>query len=91
MRNLVAIISWVGVFAAVAAWRQARKRDQRITLAEKLLLASALPIGLVAQLAVEQAGYAPESGIIAAVVIAFILNGWAVKRRLEQEKGVNKK
>jgi hypothetical protein len=72
----------VGLFAAVREWRQARRRGAAITLAEKVLLASALPLGLVAQLAVEQAGFAPQSGVIAALVIAVVFNGWALKRRI---------
>ena len=60
MRFVLGVLLWVGLFATVREWRYARKHHLAITLAEKLLLASALPLGVVAQLAVELAGVTTE-------------------------------
>ena len=80
MRVVLFVLFWGGVFATVREWRYARKHHVVITLAEKLLLALALPLGLIAQIAVELAGFAPDSGTIAMFVIGVVLNGWALRR-----------
>jgi hypothetical protein len=84
VRLVLFVLFWVGLFATVREWRYARKHDVAITLAEKLLLALALPLGLVAQLAVELAGFTPDSGTIALLVICVVLTGWAMKRRIQR-------
>ena len=84
MRNFFGILLWVGLFITLREWMYARKQGVAITLPEKLALMLALPIGLAAQLAVEVAGFNPGSGTIAALVIGVVLNGWAIKRRLQR-------
>ena len=85
MRDFFGILLWVGVFTALREWMYARKQGVVITLPEKLALMLALPLGLAAQLAVELAGFKPDAGTIVALVIGVMLNGWAIKRRLQRK------
>ena len=58
VRLVLFVLFWVGLFATLREMAVCQKaRCKHITRADKLLLVLALPLGLVAQLAVELAGF----------------------------------
>ena len=85
MRLVVFVLFWAGVFMAVRECVYARKRGLRITRAEKLFLAMALPLSFGALLALDLMGVPRGVATAGSVIgVGVALSGWAINRRIQR-------
>lgn len=85
MRILIAVVFWVGVYGIVRECLAARRRGPAITRAEKLYLATVLPLIFAAQLVLDVLGIAFQVATgISALAMGLALNAWAIGRRLRR-------
>ncbi len=85
MSVVVAVLFWVGVFAAVREWLYARRHGLLISRAEKMYLAMALPTIFAVQLTLDLAGIAREVATTgSALAMGIALNAWTLKRRMRR-------
>jgi hypothetical protein len=85
MRIALRLAFWVGLFNTVREWRFSKKHGVPITLGERVPLILALPLGLAAQLAFEEAGFRPGDGVLVMLVTGAVLNGWPIGRRIQRK------